>query len=153
MGETAWKSAIICRATSWCYKITLDFQRQKPVLARDRSIYLRRFASNCSDRALLFSRPSRSIYDSFPSSLESLEESKNALDVVHRSSRFSFHTVITLADPENFVKLIMPRYGAVAVEGPGKAKIACKRIRAPDLHTVNGLIEPDAMRCAPSGKR
>lgn len=59
---------------------------------------------------------------------------------------------VTLADPENFVKLIMPRYGAVAVEGPGKAKIACKRVRAPDIHTVNGLIEPDAMRCAPPGK-
>lgn len=59
---------------------------------------------------------------------------------------------VTLADPENFVKLIMPRYGAVAVEGPGKARIACKRIRAPDIHTVNGLIEPDAMRCAPPGK-
>lgn len=59
---------------------------------------------------------------------------------------------VTLADPENFVKLIMPRYNAVAVEGPGKAKIACKRIRAPDIQTVNGLIEPDAMRCAPPGK-
>jgi len=59
---------------------------------------------------------------------------------------------VTLADPENFVKLIMPRYGAVEVEGPGKAKIVCKRIRAPDIQTVNGLIEPDAMRCAPPGK-
>ena len=59
---------------------------------------------------------------------------------------------VTLADPENFVKLIMPRYGAVAVDGPGKARIACKRIRAPDIQTENGLIEPDAMRCAPPGK-
>lgn len=59
---------------------------------------------------------------------------------------------VTLADPENFVKLIMPRYGAVAVAGPGKAKIACKRIRAPDIQTPNGLIEPGAMRCAPPGK-
>jgi hypothetical protein len=63
--------------------------------------------------------------------LESLEEFKNALDVVHRSSRFSFHTIVTLTDPENFVTLIMLRYSAVAVEGAGKAKIACKRIRAP----------------------
>ncbi len=58
---------------------------------------------------------------------------------------------VTLFDPENFVKLLMPRYGAVAVAGAGKGKLACKRIRAPDIATPNGLIEPDAMRCAPVG--
>lgn len=59
---------------------------------------------------------------------------------------------VTLSDPENFVKLIMPRHGAVGAEGGGKSGFVCKRIRSPDIVTPNGLIEPDAMRCAPPGK-
>ena len=59
---------------------------------------------------------------------------------------------VVVVDPENFIRFIMPRYLSVAVDGAGKGKFNCSRIRAPDIDSPYGVIEPDAMRCAPTGK-